>query len=401
MGKTLERIGIPSVALLVAIGTYWAYTRGGIDFAVFYHAWRLVLEGRGAEIYVNSPDRYLYAPGFAWLLSPLGLLPHPVALAFWCLLKALALGLLIRKFGTRVGMGICACSVWVMSRPLLIDLQYGQINFLILAVCVWALAEHFSRIESKPWKTALSWFLLGVLAVSKIFPSPLMILPWLRTKGVSQSRLRLERYGVILGVLLTLFVPIVTMGFHGMLELFFSWRTALLDKGLPYASHNQSFVAALHHYFTTDPTHVISLGSQWVVIGKDLLSLETISMLSMGWTFITAGFLFAWLLKGKTDDSLRWIAVAVSFLFVPLYLIWKPYFVFGLPLAMVIAQERSYSRGFCASVLGIAFVLTNLTGFDMIGGYWSGRLEAASLFLWVHLALVALVIFPATRKTYE
>ena len=38
---------------------------GGHDFAVFYEAWNLVAHGRGTEIYTTSPDRFLYAPGFA------------------------------------------------------------------------------------------------------------------------------------------------------------------------------------------------------------------------------------------------------------------------------------------------------------------------------------------------
>ena len=66
---------------------------GAPDFTVFYTAWHLVLEGRGAEIYRESPDRFLYAPGFAWLLSPLAWLPRSAALAIWCFAKAAVAGL--------------------------------------------------------------------------------------------------------------------------------------------------------------------------------------------------------------------------------------------------------------------------------------------------------------------
>jgi hypothetical protein len=402
--ETLARLGVPSVAVLIAVGTFWSYTRGGIDFAVFHHAWRLVLEGRGSEIYVNSPDRYLYAPGFAWLFAPLGLLPKPLALAVWCLLKAVVIGYLIQRFsrgatqsapqGAKIA--LCAWAVWVVSRPILIDLQYGQINLLILGVAVWALSEHFSehleKGSSSLWKAGVSWFLLGVLAISKIFPTPLMMVPWLRAEGASRQKLRIEKTTSILGALLTVIVPVISQGYRGALQLVFSWREALVEKGLPYESHNQSFTAALHHYFTTDPTHIISLGSQWVVIGKDLLSLEVISMLSMGWTFVTAGFLLAWILKGSIRDPLRWIAVVVALLFVPSHLVWKPYFVFGLPAAMLIITAPDLTTKSKAWILGSIFVLMNLTGFDMIGGFLAGRLEAASLFLWVHLWLIGVAI---------
>jgi hypothetical protein len=388
----MKKAGVWLLGALFVIGTCWSYTRGGIDFAVFHHAWRLVLEGRGADIYTNSPDRYLYAPGFAWLLAPLGFLPQDAALAVWCLIKAFSLGCVVHLYvkyyseklsiPASTALSIAAFAVWVMSRPLLIDIQYGQINVMILAAAVWALSEHFKEEKDKPWQENVSWFLLGILAISKIFPGPLLLIPWVRKENASSSRIKRERLAAVAGVLIILLLPIVTQGFHGALEMIFAWRGALLEKGLPYESHNQSFVAALHHYFTTDPTHIISLGSQWVVLGKDLLSLEIISMLSIAWTLTILGFLLAWILIGPTRDHSRWMAIVIGLIFVPSHLIWKPYFVFGIPAAIVLAFSSRYW------LLAGAFVLINLTGFDLIGGSLAGHLEAAALFLWVHLALI-------------
>jgi hypothetical protein len=399
----MTKAGVWFLGALFAVGTYWSYTRGGIDFAVFYHAWRLVLEGHGVDIYTNSPDRYLYAPGFAWLLAPLGLLPQDGALALWCLLKAFALGAVVRFYAKYYSVknslpfasavGIAAWAVWVMARPLLIDVQYGQINVLILAVSVWAISEHFNVREGKAWKQALSWFLLGILAMSKLFPGPLLIIPWARRENVSADRIQREKIASVLGALVTLVVPVISLGFHGALQMIFAWKAALLEKGLPYESHNQSFVAALHHYFTTDPTHIISHGSQWVVLGSELLSLEVISMFSMAWTLISLGFLFAWLLKGPVRDPFRWAAVAIGLLFIPSHLIWKPYFVFGIPAAMVLAFSSQFW------LLGVVFVLVNLTSFDVVGGFWSGHLEAASLFLWAHLLLIFWLVKQRATKT--
>lgn len=397
MRNFLARAGVPLVAFLAALGTFWAYQRGGHDFDVFYFAWKLVLQGRGLEIYSNSPDRYLYAPGFAWVLAPLGLLPKTVALAVWSCLEAWVLALLIRAFAIghgKTGLGLCACAALVMTRAILINFQYGQINILILGVCVWALWIHLEQDVSKcaftsKWQALLAWFLLGIVAVSKVFALPLLLLPWFRKEKAPREKILAERIGSVAGVLITFLAPVISVGWDAAYRLLFSWREALLQKGLPEESHNQSFVAFLNHYFTAAPTHVIALGHIWRVLGHDILSADTISILSMAWTFTWMGVLLAWLLKGAMDDRPRWIAVAVGLLIVPSHLVWKPYFVFSVPLAMVlILRKRSYVFQLCA-----AFALINLTSFDIIGGTVAGYIEAASVFLWVHLALLTSVIF--------
>jgi hypothetical protein len=397
----MTKAGVPLVALLAALGTFWAYQRGGHDFDVFYFAWKLVLQGRGLDIYANSPDRYLYAPGFAWVLAPLGLLPKGVALAVWSFLEAWVLALLIRAFAfchdpvqRKINLGLCSCAALVMTRAILINFQYGQINLLILGVCVWALWIHLEREGrdnfSPKWKATLAWFLLGVVAVSKIFALPLLLLPWFRTEKTARANLFYERVGSIAGVLTTLLIPVVSVGWNAAYQLLFSWRDALLQKGLPEESHNQSFVAFLNHYFTAAPTHVIALGHIWRVLGHDILSPETISLLSLAWTFAWMGVLLVWLLKGSLENQLRWIAVSVALLIVPSHLVWKPYFVFSIPLAMVLVLRKP-SPTF---LLFAAFALINLTSFDLIGGTLAGYIEAASVFLWVHLVLLAAVMKP-------
>jgi hypothetical protein len=386
----MTKAGVPLVAILAGLGTFWAYQRGGHDFDVFYFAWKLVLQGRGLEIYANSPDRYLYAPGFAWVLAPLGLLPKGVALAVWSFLEAWVLALLIRAFAQRkINLGLCACAALVMTRAILINFQYGQINLLILGVCVWALWIHLERDGresfSPKWRAALAWFLLGVVAVSKIFALPLLVLPWLRTEKTSRANLLAERVGSVVGVLTTFLIPVVSVGWNAAYQLLFSWREALLQKGLPEESHNQSFVAFLNHYFTAAPTHVIALGHIWRVLGHDILSPETISLLSLAWTFAWMGVLLVWLLKGSLENHLRWIAVSVALLIVPSHLVWKPYFVFSIPLAMVLVLRKPTP----VFLLFAAFALINMTSFDLIGGTLAGYIEAASVFLWVHLALLA------------
>jgi hypothetical protein len=79
----------------------------------------------------------------------------------------------------------------------------------------------------------------------------------------------------------------------------------------------------------------------------------------------------------------------LALLFLPSYLVWKPYFVLGYPLAVLLLW-RHRSK---AWLIALGFVAMNLTGFDFIGDYWASRLEAASIFLFVHLMYLAIALW--------
>ncbi|MGK5088547.1 glycosyltransferase family 87 protein, partial [Bdellovibrionota bacterium FG-2] len=196
-------------SLIAAVGTSWAFTRGTSDFPVFYESWRLVLAGRGAELYHATPDRFLYAPGFAWILSPLGLLPKDIALAIWCFAKAAVIGFSLRAlshgFGRaryRIPLALPAWAVVFTARPILIDFQYGQVNTFLLGACVWALAAHFDSRASNVQRIS-AWFVLGMWAAAKLIIFPLFLVPiFSYSKGRSDRELIAAFLGV--GVLLLL-----------------------------------------------------------------------------------------------------------------------------------------------------------------------------------------------------
>jgi hypothetical protein len=259
------------------------------------------------------------------------------------------------------------------------------VNVFILAGSVWALLSYFA---SRPSRTeiSISWFVLGIVAISKLFALPLLLLPWFRPRAQVTRRAQVFS---ILGFIAAATVPVLTLGISGAFNLFLAWREALISKGLPFESHNQSFIALLDHYFTTDPTHIIALGWKWIVLGHSLLSMQAITELSLAWAFIFMGALLAWIVCAQTD-TLRWIAVAIALLFVPSYLVWKPYFVLGYPLAVLLLWQYRHSKGW---LIALGFFAMNLTGFDVVGDYWAARLEAASIFLFVHLAYLACVLW--------
>jgi hypothetical protein len=394
MPESVAWFGLILASLIVSFGTAWAFQRGGHDFSVFYEAWRLVLSGHGADIYHGTPDRYLYAPGFAWILAPLGYFPRGAALALWCFAKAAVVGLLIRGFCLRLtqgafpsAIGIGAWAVLLCARPILIDFQYGQVNIFVLGACAWAMLTRF-RKAGPDWMDFFSWATLGIAATVKLFPLPLLLVPFFVTRYVSARRLLLERAGALAGMAIVILLPICTLGLHGAETLYWQWKDALISRGLPLESHNQSFSAFLSHYFSGNPTHIIANGiSHPAWLGGAWLSSSSIHSLSVAWTLIALGLTVGWILTGSTKSPLRWIVVSIGALILPSHLVWKPYFVMGLPMAVLAVASW---RRFWPFLLGF-FILANFTGFDWVGPVWGARFEAGSLLLWLHLLLVLLV----------
>lgn len=383
---------------LVTLGTVWAVDRGSPDFHVFFHAWRLVLEGRGTEIYSESPDRFLYAPGFAWLLAPIAALPFEFALLFWCLAKTAVLGLLVRglAFRLRGSEGISALAMaglaaLFVARPILIDFQYGQVNLFILGAAFWGLSSRMETARPPEFSDFLRWWLMGVAAVAKLIAFPVLLVPFLVSGGLSKSRLQLERTGVLAGALLTVLVPVLSVGISGILPLHRLWRDALVAKGLPLETHNQSFAALAHHFLGGEPTHVIFRGSEPLSLGLNWLTAAQIHWITLAWTLVSAGLLLGWIFSAPRREPLSWACVLIGLLILPGHLVWKPYFVFGLPAAALAIQKaaRAPEPVWRALLILLAFLGMNLSGYEVVGAAVATWLEAGSVMLLAHLLLLS------------
>jgi hypothetical protein len=415
--KLVGSLGLLVIALLVGIGTAWSFQRGAPDFDVFFTAWKLVVDGRGASIFGGTPDRFLYAPGFAWLFAPLGWLPRDVALALWCFLKAGALGLFIRSIRDALGgvrqpysMAFACLSVVFVTRPLLIDFQYGQINVIMLGVAAWALTARFLGGPANRWDF-IRWFLLGVVAGTKLILLPLLLVPWVVFAGVSSKRVTFERVGSCAGVLFVLFLPVLTEGFSGFYSLMLSWREALLSRGMPLETHNQSISALLSRAFGIEDFRVIALGSGMTMSPLFRWSAAFVNIFGFIWTLCAGIFLLFWLVMGSKKAPGYWAMIMLSLLIVPSHLVWKPYFIFSAPVAALVFQDawikanrvavpgrwywqrwcRRYGRVILVSVL---FVVLTFSSVDFVGPVVAGRIEAASLFMLAHL----LMLFLGFRK---
>lgn len=399
-------LGLLAIFLLLVVGVARAFGRGANDFSVFYGAWRLILEGRAQEIYRVSTDRFLYAPAFAWILAPLGLLPRNAALSVWCLMKVCTVLLLIKKLSISTNQvnrwivwGLTGWGIVMLARPFLIDFEYGQVNLFIVGACIWALQGHFEKTSSAFWD-GLRWMVLTFFAVAKLYPIPLLLVPWTLFRGVSHQKIKHERFAVIAGVILILLIPFLGVGWSGAIQLFGDWREALLARGLPLETHNQSFTALLHHYLSGVPTPIHSRGGGPLFFGQPILSLEQIALFSIAWTLISMGCTLGWILSGETQVGVRrWSAVAIALMIVPSHLLWKPYFVMSIPMSVLVIQDyfREPHLIRLLLILGV-FSGINLTGFDFVGHLWAAHFEAASLLLLMHLALIAMVLFQKPLK---
>ncbi len=387
MKKATSFLGPVSFLVLAGTGVFWAFRRGGQDFSVFYQVWKLILSGQGSQIYQNSPDRFLYAPGFGYLLSPLALFPFNIALALWCGLKILALVFLLRLFtSTITSPSLYFGALLFIARPLLLDFRYGQINIFLLFSSLWALFI-FTQDPHKKKSLFLSWFLLGFFSASKLLTLPLLLIPWI----TRDPKLKQAQWGALSGVLVTFSTPFL-FNPSVALTLFSQWKVALMNRGVPLESDNQSFVALLHRLLSGKPVHLVSHGSQFLSLGSPLASEGTIFLLGLIWAALIFSLYFYWMFRGPKGQPLRWIALLLGLLILPSHLIWKSYFVFALPLALVALKDFSHSKKIpAACFLGLVFFLMNLSNYDFIGLHYAWKLEAYSVMLLAHLLLLVIV----------
>lgn len=382
---TVARVGAVLGAIVVGIGSFWAYQRGGQDFNVFYTASRLLLEGKTHVIYLATPDRFLYAPGFAWLMVPLAIFPFKIALAIWCALKIMLLQTTIKRAsGDSKTISNGYWAIVLLAKPVLIDFQYGQINLILACVAFLAL----ERIGFF-W-----WFAAGVLAISKLILLPL---------GVTALRFgKRSLSGFLAGALVVLALPftVLMMGqnLDRVTSLYWFWHGAILGRGFPTESHNQSFLAFLYHWFSGNKTHIVALHDEknfsiGIQFSSYLISgLGFVWSLSFGLTLIV----LLWRLASATNrlkSTAQQAAWIVSLLILPSYLIWKPYFVFGIPwMAYALSKAPPKEANRMGMIAGA--LLINCTGFDFIGYQYASWFEASAVLLWGYL----IILFSTRRK---
>lgn len=394
------------LAVLVLVSGFYFAGRSGNDpliysndFNVFYHAAREALAGR--DPYQSSLagwTPYLYPPLLALLLTPLALLPLPVAAYVWFLINAastIAAAWMSARFARDGGQLsevsadpddvvslrgllltplIAVGSVAIVARFVLDNFSLGQVNPLVAA-----LAAGHVYLYSRNKKTA-SALMLAIAASIKLTPLVLI--------GYHIARRRLKFSAACLGLAVAIsalsFLPFGARApdaFH-----IFVSRTIQNQQGydLAYAG-NQSLRGAIARFTPAATRSLDHAASESSRRPSDPITL----MISLA--LLAVGMLAASRARSEVLAAAPFVCCFV--LLSPLS--WKAHFVVLVyPVAALVAQAaraRGTRPEILIALLAVAFVLFNLTSPSVIGLRAAEWADAHSL-----VFIGALLIFAAT-----
>jgi len=382
----LEKSLLILVAFVFSVGLWHGYTRGGQDFRVFDTAARFVLEGQWSALYREGPDRFLYAPGFSILFSPLSLFEQPVSHALWLALLTISFFLSMRMLFARHGLLPVCIAILFSMRSIWIDLRYGQVNLLILSLAICALLN-FSKPSTDLRSERilfLSWLGLGIAAISKLYPLALLAIPFFRFRnGKWERKSFIALGGAALGVWIILVLPFIFAQGEGRF-LYEEWIAALGRRGFPTDTHNQSFLAFLHRILSGEDFYSLTLGG--TPLKTAFLTLSTGTLRAIGLVFsLGVAALFLRVVRKVKDEELASF-LALSLCFLPAHLIWKSYFLLALPLVAIVAKGKYRVP---VILLGCCLIFTSNEFLSPTAAAW---VEASSIFLWAHLAIISFAL---------
>ncbi len=360
---------------LFSIGTYHGYRIGFPDLKVFLFAGQLIRGNQIFDLYFNSPDRFLYAPGFAWLAAWLLVFGSSAAIIAFQAIKFGLFALVLQRLSKRFGVLPVLLSLGAVARPLLIDLRYGNINLILLSLTLLA------AIDSLEWrKSRGAWaYLWGVFSGAKLLTIPFA--------GVYLFRRDYRSLFLsVLGILSIWCLPFMLLSVMGGGSLSIQWSEALRSKGLPLETHNQSVFAFLARVFTETPIPSLILGGREKVWGLFGFELETMKRVFLGYVWVWLVVAFALLFR--TARARAWEATFLLASILPLasHLVWKPYFLFLFPLAiLVFRDERSRVPGL------IGAVALNFASSVFLPPLGSAYFEAYCGFIWIQAFWMILV----------
>lgn len=396
------------LSFLVFIGAFWMlFTRKSAgDFQTYHYAAQRVLQGRGMEIFSEfiPPNRYVYIPGFAWLIAPIALLPMKTSFLFWTFFVALMLLklCLLLKSALKTEHPSSACiaafGVILMVRPLLYVFLHGTVDALIAVICFWALwtlarssATRASRFE---WDTFFVWVSFSIFSFTKIITLPLMTAPWLLYRRTPSKS---ARWGQAVGVCLILLIPLITLSHESALQLLLEWKNSLSNRGIPIEASNQSFIAFLFHWFSGMKINSLALAAEPISYGIPIFSQKTIHVLGAVWSVF-------WIILILLIQScgilllspLAWSSLLTGCVIIPSHILWRPYLAFLLPaivvsLALAVEAWKKENKRMPMFLVLFLFLLINCTTFDFIGVKAHVFAELICALLWAHIGCLILL----------
>jgi hypothetical protein len=361
--KEVDHRRISLLALLLALGLalgtlHKAKSLGSPDFQVFYTAAQHALHDP-VNIYKLSPDRYLYPPSTALVLTPFAFSEN-YAFHQWSWHGLLAAILFILSSTS----GAALAAMLLLVRYLAITFSYGQINLVVMGLL--ALVGFTARSGSLRPAGAI-WALAMSL---KVYPA--VLAPFFFTK----ARWRAFS-GMALGSALLLFMPFAFFGLDLGAELYGEFFAALRAKGLPLHSHNQSIAALLLRVCTNQEFYLHAVGPEhWGLVNWPVPFLRLLAWV-VGGALTFATWWKTWKRGLSADAALS--AAAFSILFLS-HIVWKDYLLFlYFPLKELFAL---WPRRQSLWIAGIFLVMITLSSPDVVGHPLSTRLDAACIHLW-------------------
>jgi hypothetical protein len=246
------RIVLYVVLIVVMLGYFRnTYKRGMSDFRVVHRAATRVLHQENLYNFDDGHYLYKYSPSFAFIVSPIGLLPLSAAKILWLFGICFCL-FLVMRWSKLLIMGdkspppfLYLLTLLFTSKFWVREIWLGQTDFLMLVLIFLFI------IYQKRGKESLAGIFLSLSAIIK--PTSLIFVPYLLYK----KRFKTVVYLVVGGVVLLL-LPSLVYGFSGGFNLLGGWKTIMSASSPPLltADVNQSLFAFFYRFLTDTPFNV-------------------------------------------------------------------------------------------------------------------------------------------------
>jgi hypothetical protein len=368
--------------IVVVVAVDYGFKAAGSASAIV--RWRglieLLVQGKNAYNEPGVDGSFPNPPVAAIVLWPLTLLPPVPSAMVWFAIKVVMAAAAFHwsvRLATgddgRLSTPATAALLVLIGRPLLSDLEHGNINTLLLFVVtagLWAF---------RCGRDATAGVAIGLATAIKVTPA--LFIPYFAYK----RQWRLVAAACAGVVLFLVFVPGLVLGFDRNLWLLRSWAGAMvwpyvLDGQIETLQTNQSLAGVLMRLATDSPAIEWAGGS---TVPANVLNLDrSAALLLLKTCFMAIIAAVAWLARTTMADRRDWrLACEYALVFIAMLLIsersWKHHFVtMLLPYAVLVAY---CGRATCSppmrrliwSALAVALILMASTSSEL-GGWLAG-----------------------------
>jgi hypothetical protein len=241
----------------------------GIDLTSYLLSARALAHGASPYL-LATPFPYLYPATLAFLLIPLAMAPSIVALVAWFALNAFAALWSVRRVALFVRPDLeqrpetvavlLAVFLTVFLPIVQSNLRNGQVNFVVLALCVAAALDQGGRVGQGGWSRGSALLWSSAIAIKIV---PLVLLPYFILRRRWPWIFMAAMYCVVL-----LLVPAVVVG-SKITDIYRQYTDVLLTSTLATGGDPLDFSlgGAIAAVTATPATPVLRISSAAVVVG--------------------------------------------------------------------------------------------------------------------------------------